>query len=118
MLVKSDGDAANCWRSLLEGQYECDAMVLDQMEKKMTLERFQREVYNTVLLLHVLIVFTLTSNRIQALISVEQTFLETTREVDRSFEVSHHSSYHSVYMYYLLIQTCPLKVYRSYIELI
>ena len=44
VLVKSDRDAANCWRSLLEGQYECDAMVLDQMEKKMTLERFQREV--------------------------------------------------------------------------
>ena len=44
VLVKSDRDAGNCWRSLLEGQYECDAMTMDQMEKKMTLERFQREV--------------------------------------------------------------------------
>lgn len=45
VLVKSDRDAGNCWRSLLDGQYECDAKVMDQMEKKMTLERFQREVY-------------------------------------------------------------------------
>lgn len=42
--MKSDRDAANCWKSLLEGQYKCDPMVMDQMEKKMTLERFQREV--------------------------------------------------------------------------
>ena len=47
--MKSDRDAANCWRSLLEGQYECDPMVMDQMEKKMTLERFQREVSCVVL---------------------------------------------------------------------
>ena len=44
VLVKSDRDAANCWHSLLEGQYECDPVIKDQMEKKMTLERFQREV--------------------------------------------------------------------------
>ena len=44
VLVKSDRDAGNCWRSLLEGQYECDVMTMDRMEKKMTLERFQREV--------------------------------------------------------------------------
>ena len=44
VLVKSDRHAGNCWRSLLEGQYECDPWVFDQMEKKLTLERFQREV--------------------------------------------------------------------------
>ena len=44
VLVKSDRDASSCWRSLLEGEYMCDPYVLDQMEKKLTLERFQREV--------------------------------------------------------------------------
>lgn len=44
VLVKSHRDAANCWKSLLEGQYAADAYVLDQMEKKLTLERFQNEV--------------------------------------------------------------------------
>ena len=44
VLVKSDRSASNCWRSLLEDQYEADPWVLDQMEKKLTLERFQREV--------------------------------------------------------------------------
>lgn len=50
VLVKSDRDAANCWQSLLEGQYECDPMVMDQMEKKMTLERFQREVSDSFII--------------------------------------------------------------------
>lgn len=44
VLVKSERDAGNCWQSLLEGQYETDAWVFNEMEKKMTLERFQREV--------------------------------------------------------------------------
>ena len=44
VLAKSDRSAANCWRSLLEGQYESDSWVFSEMEKKMTLERFQREV--------------------------------------------------------------------------
>ena len=44
VLVKSQRDAANCWRSLLEGQFAADAYVFDQMEKKLTLERFQNEV--------------------------------------------------------------------------
>ena len=44
VLVKSDRSAGNCWRSLLEDSYEADPWVLDQMEKKLTLERFQREV--------------------------------------------------------------------------
>ena len=44
MLVKSGREASNCWSSLLEGKYTCDPMTFDQMEKKLTLERFQREV--------------------------------------------------------------------------
>ena len=44
VLSKSNRDAANCWRSLLEGQYAADAHVFDQMERKLTLERFQNEV--------------------------------------------------------------------------
>ena len=44
VLVKSDKEASSCWKSLLEGQYHCDPYILDQMEKKLTLERFQREV--------------------------------------------------------------------------
>ena len=47
VLVKSDRSASNCWKSLLEGgQYKCNPWVLDQMEKKLTLERFQKEVSN------------------------------------------------------------------------
>ena len=47
VLAKSDRSASNCWKSLLEGgQYKCNPWVLDQMEKKLTLERFQREVSN------------------------------------------------------------------------
>jgi len=44
VLVKSERDAANCWRSLLEDAYEADPWVFQSMEKKLTLERFQREV--------------------------------------------------------------------------
>ena len=44
VLVKSSREAKNCWRSLLVGAYDCDPLMFDQMEKKMTLERFQREV--------------------------------------------------------------------------
>ena len=44
VLVKSERDAANCWRSLLEDAYEADPWVFQNMEKKLTLERFQREV--------------------------------------------------------------------------
>ena len=44
VLAKSNRDAGNCWRSLLLGQYEADAYVFDQMERKLTLERFQNEV--------------------------------------------------------------------------
>lgn len=44
VLVKAHKDAANCWKSLLEGQFEGDVWEVDQMEKKLTLERFQIEV--------------------------------------------------------------------------
>ena len=44
VLVKSFKEASSCWKSLLEDQYHCDPYILDQMEKKLTLERFQREV--------------------------------------------------------------------------
>lgn len=44
VLVKSSRDAANCWRSLLQGKYEADPLAFTNMEKKLTLERFQREV--------------------------------------------------------------------------
>ncbi|XP_003388155.1 PREDICTED: nudC domain-containing protein 2-like [Amphimedon queenslandica] len=43
VLVKSGREASNCWQSLLIGQYECDPLVFNEMEKKLTLERFQRE---------------------------------------------------------------------------
>ncbi|XP_075458032.1 nudC domain-containing protein 2 isoform X2 [Ascaphus truei] len=44
ILMKSNRNAANCWASLLEGEYSADPLVQDQMQKKLTLERFQREV--------------------------------------------------------------------------
>ena len=44
VLVKSDRSAASCWKSLLEGQYNSDAFTFNEMEKKLTLERFQNEV--------------------------------------------------------------------------
>eukprot|EP00051_Salpingoeca_urceolata_P006212 m.82472 g.82472 ORF g.82472 m.82472 type:complete len:196 (+) comp14729_c0_seq4:200-787(+) len=43
VLTKSGRRADNTWPSLLEGQYAADAGTFDEMQKKMTLERFQRE---------------------------------------------------------------------------
>ena len=43
-LQKQARRPGNTWPSLLAGQYAAAAAVLDDMEKKMTLERFQREV--------------------------------------------------------------------------
>uniref|UniRef100_A0A8C5Q2W6 NudC domain-containing protein 2 n=2 Tax=Leptobrachium leishanense TaxID=445787 RepID=A0A8C5Q2W6_9ANUR len=43
ILTKSDRSAGNCWASLLEGEYSADPLVQDEMQKKLTLERFQRE---------------------------------------------------------------------------
>lgn len=44
VLLKSGREASNCWPSLLEGMYQCNPLVFNEMEKKLTLERFQREV--------------------------------------------------------------------------
>ncbi|XP_063301349.1 nudC domain-containing protein 2 [Pelobates fuscus] len=43
ILTKSNRNAGNCWTSLLEEEYSADPLVQDQMQKKLTLERFQRE---------------------------------------------------------------------------
>lgn len=44
ILVKSGRDAANCWHSLLINEYSADPWTFNEMEKKLTLERFQKEV--------------------------------------------------------------------------
>uniref|UniRef100_A0A671TVA4 NudC domain containing 2 n=1 Tax=Sparus aurata TaxID=8175 RepID=A0A671TVA4_SPAAU len=43
VLMKTNREAGNCWSSLLEGEYCANAWVQDQMQRKLTLERFQRE---------------------------------------------------------------------------
>ncbi|XP_056456814.1 nudC domain-containing protein 2 [Gadus chalcogrammus] len=43
VLMKTNRAAGNCWPSLLEGEYCADAWVQDQMQRKLTLERFHRE---------------------------------------------------------------------------
>ena len=43
-LVKVNRDASNCWKLLLENQYPVDPWTLNEMEKKLVLERFQNEV--------------------------------------------------------------------------
>ncbi|NP_001016379.1 nudC domain-containing protein 2 [Xenopus tropicalis] len=43
ILTKTNRDAGNCWTSLLEGDYSADPWIQDEMQKKLTLERFQRE---------------------------------------------------------------------------
>ncbi|KAM4675571.1 nudC domain-containing protein 2 [Discoglossus pictus] len=43
ILMKCNRDAGNCWASLLEGEYAADPLVQDEMQKKLTLERFQKE---------------------------------------------------------------------------
>ena len=43
-LSKTDTSASNCWRSLLKSEYTADPVTFDQMEQKLTLQRFQLEV--------------------------------------------------------------------------
>uniref|UniRef100_A0A8V0YBV6 NudC domain-containing protein 2 n=1 Tax=Gallus gallus TaxID=9031 RepID=A0A8V0YBV6_CHICK len=43
VLMKTNRDAGNCWTSLLKNEYAADPWVQDQMQRKLTLERFQRE---------------------------------------------------------------------------
>ncbi|NXJ12406.1 NUDC2 protein, partial [Odontophorus gujanensis] len=47
VLMKTNRDAGNCWTSLLENEYAADPWVQDQMQRKLTLERFQREAMIT-----------------------------------------------------------------------
>ena len=42
-LIKSLKDASNCWKSLLKDKFVADPKVFDDMEKKLTLERFHLE---------------------------------------------------------------------------
>ncbi|XP_067663555.1 nudC domain-containing protein 2-like [Haliotis asinina] len=42
-LLKCHATAAHCWKSLIRGQDEVDPMTLSEMEKKLTLQRFQME---------------------------------------------------------------------------
>lgn len=43
-LSKAHNTAAHCWPSLLKGKYEVDPFTFDEMQKKLTLQRFQLEV--------------------------------------------------------------------------
>ncbi|CAO2628932.1 NudC domain-containing protein 2 [Lemmus lemmus] len=43
VLTETKRDAANCWTSLLESEYAADPWVQDQMQRTLTLERFQKE---------------------------------------------------------------------------
>eukprot|EP00730_Choanoeca_flexa_P012536 TRINITY_DN4368_c0_g1_i1.p1 TRINITY_DN4368_c0_g1~~TRINITY_DN4368_c0_g1_i1.p1 ORF type:complete len:159 (+),score=22.06 TRINITY_DN4368_c0_g1_i1:96-572(+) len=43
VMTKSARGAGDTWQSLLVDQYEADPVRVDEMQKKMTLERFQRE---------------------------------------------------------------------------
>ena len=42
--MKSSRDAASGWKSLLANEYSADPWTFNEMEKKLTLERFQKEV--------------------------------------------------------------------------
>lgn len=42
-LVKADKTAGSCWLSLLTDQFVADPFVADQMQQKLTLQRFQLE---------------------------------------------------------------------------
>jgi len=43
-LVKADKTPGSCWLSLLTDQFAADPFVADQMQQKLTLQRFQLEV--------------------------------------------------------------------------
>ncbi|KXJ14356.1 nudC domain-containing protein 2 [Exaiptasia diaphana] len=43
VLVKSEQNPAKGWKSLLVDQYQVDPFTFNEMEKKLTLERFQKE---------------------------------------------------------------------------
>ena len=63
--MKVNRDASNCWKLLLENQYPVDPWTLNEMEKKLVLERFQNEVrfhcmilFRTMLVKHVVFLLT------------------------------------------------------------
>ncbi|XP_072026455.1 nudC domain-containing protein 2-like isoform X2 [Amphiura filiformis] len=43
VLAKARASADNCWKSLLKSEFQADPLVFDAMEKKLTLEKFQKE---------------------------------------------------------------------------
>ena len=43
-LVKSSRHVKTCWEALLKDQYALDAITLQNMQKKMALEKYQRQV--------------------------------------------------------------------------
>ena len=69
----------------MEGQYECDPMVMDQMEKKMTLERFQREVSKLNNQNASVCFYLAAAYRILDLISVELISQAIIKEEDQNF---------------------------------
>jgi hypothetical protein len=90
VLVKSQRTASECWKSLLVDQYIVDPSTFMEMEKKLTLERFQSEViarnslmrnmpvthfYQTCVLFFLY--------RIQGSTSVEQKSVAIIRKVDQ-----------------------------------
>ena len=46
---KTDSSAGNCWSSVVKGQDKVNAALYDEIEKNVTLERFQQEVSNDCL---------------------------------------------------------------------
>ena len=43
-LVKDLKSASHCWKSLLKDQFEASPVTYDEMQKKLTLQRYQFEV--------------------------------------------------------------------------
>ena len=47
-LVKADKTAGSCWQGLFTDQFIADPLTADQMQQKLTLQRFQLEVSHSV----------------------------------------------------------------------
>ena len=85
VLIKSNRDAANCWKSLLQGKYEADLLAFNNMEKKLTLERFQREVCFKKLVTTAYRNFFFYLSSILDLILVVQIYQVSIQEVDQDW---------------------------------
>lgn len=57
-LVKADKTAGSCWHSLLTDQFAADPFVADQMQQKLTLQRFQLEVSKLLMCLKSTVIIT------------------------------------------------------------